>query len=107
MQQDKPRNNTTMQAETICQHLFISGRVQGVGFRASLESTARGLQLAGWVRNCHDGRVEALVQGPPPAVDALVQWCHRGPPAARVDAVAAADRPVDPFLTALHCVASA
>lgn len=96
-----------MPPETICQHLFISGHVQGVGYRASLETAARNLQLAGWVRNRHDGRVEALVQGPAAAVQALVRWCHRGPPAARVDVVATVARPVDPALTALHCVATA
>ncbi len=95
-----------MHPETVCQHLFISGHVQGVFFRASLESTARTLHLDGWVRNRRDGRVEAVVQGPPAAVDALVQWCHQGPPAARVDAVTASARPVDPALVALHCVAT-
>ncbi|MCW5629567.1 MAG: acylphosphatase [Rhodoferax sp.] len=96
-----------MDPETVCQHLFISGHVQGVYFRASLESTARTLQLAGWVRNRRDGRVEAMVQGPAAAVESLVQWCHQGPPAARVDAVQATARPVDPTLVALHCVATA
>lgn len=96
-----------MQPQTICQHLFISGLVQGVGFRAALENSARALQLAGWVRNRRDGRVEALVQGPEAAVQTLVQWCHHGPPAARVDAVTLAVRPVDPGLTALHCIATA
>lgn len=96
-----------MQPETICQHLFVSGLVQGVGFRAALESTAGTLQLAGWVRNRRDGRVEALVQGPEAAVQALVQWCHRGPPAARVEAVTTSVLPVDPGLNALHCIATA
>lgn len=96
-----------MPTETVCQHLFISGRVQGVGFRASLESVAIGLQLAGWVRNRRDGRVEALVQGPAPAVETLVRWCHRGPPAARVDAVQVSTHSIDGNLSALHCVATA
>ena len=96
-----------MDPETVCQHLFISGHVQGVYFRASLESTARTLHLAGWVRNRRDGRVEAMVQGPAAAVESLVQWCHQGPPAARVDAVQATAQPVDPTLVALHCVATA
>lgn len=96
-----------MPPETICQHLFISGRVQGVGYRIALESTARGLQVDGWVRNCRDGRVEALVQGLTPAVEALVHWCHRGPSAARVETVNASLQPVDPALTALHCIATA
>jgi acylphosphatase len=90
----------------VCKHLFISGHVQGVGFRASLESTARGLQLAGWVRNRRDGRVETLVQGPAHAVESLVQWCHHGPPAARVDMVQVSPRSVDDALTAMHCIAT-
>lgn len=97
----------TMTNETICLHLHISGHVQGVGFRASLEDKARSLQLSGWVRNCRDGRVEAMVQGPGPAIHTLVQWCHRGPATARVDSVHALQQPVDPTLRALHCVASA
>lgn len=95
-----------MPNETICLHLHISGHVQGVGYRASLEHQARSLQLSGWVRNRRDGRVEAMVQGPGPAVDTLVQWCHRGPAAARVDSVQARPQPVDPALRALHCMAT-
>ena len=48
-----------------------------------------------------------MVQGPAAAVESLVQWCHQGPPAARVDAVQATAQPVDPTLVALHCVATA
>lgn len=96
-----------MPSETVCQHLFITGHVQGVGYRAALESTARGLNLSGWVRNLHDGRVEALVQGPAPAVARLVQWCHRGPPMERVDAVQARDHAIDAALAPMHCIATA
>ena len=96
-----------MSPETICQHLFISGAVQGVGFRASLETTAGRLDVAGWVRNRRDGRVEALVQGPPAAVRELVQWCHHGPPAARVDLVTTAAQSTDPRLTSLHSIPTA
>jgi acylphosphatase len=68
-------------------HLFVSGRVQGVSFRAHTADVARGLGLAGWVRNLPDGRVEALAEGPRPALEALADWCRRGPPLARVDAL--------------------
>ena len=69
--------------------LQISGRVQGVGFRYSMrdEATRRGVR--GWVRNRRDGSVEALAQGEPAAVEALVDWARRGPPGARVTEVRA------------------
>ena len=78
--------------------VIISGQVQGVWFRAWTvrEATARGLD--GWVRNRHDGTVEAVFQGAPEAVDAMVAACRRGPPAARVvnvDIFAAAE-PIAP-----------
>lgn len=72
---------------TLRRHLSIHGRVQGVGYRWSLCATAIALGLAGWVRNRHDGSVEALIEGPPEAVDALTQWARRGPPEARVERV--------------------
>lgn len=68
-------------------HLLISGVVQGVSYRYSMGEQARAARLHGWVRNLRDGRVEAIVQGPAAAVDALVAWCRRGPPGARVDEV--------------------
>jgi acylphosphatase len=68
-------------------HLFISGIVQGVSFRASTQTEARKLGVKGWVRNLADGRVEAVLQGPREPVDELIRWCHRGPPAARVEKV--------------------
>ena len=65
-------------------HLVVSGRVQGVAFRASTVEAAHHLGLRGWVRNLPDGRVEAEAEGDRPQVEALVAWCRRGPPAARV-----------------------
>lgn len=71
-------------------HLRITGRVQGVFFRKSTQAEARRLALAGWVRNRRDGAVEAVAEGPRADLEALVAWCHEGPPLARVDAVEAA-----------------
>jgi acylphosphatase len=78
--------------DVVTQRLSIRGRVQGVGYRDAMRIEARRLGVTGWVRNRHDGSVEALVQGTPEAVDALMQWVHRGPPLAmvlRVEAVPA------------------
>jgi len=66
----------------------ITGRVQGVSYRASTAATARRLGLAGWVRNRHDGSVELEAQGPDDRVAELLAWCAHGPPAARVSHVA-------------------
>jgi len=68
-------------------HVFISGRVQGVFFRANTESMARGLNLAGWVRNLDDGRVEAVFEGSRRDVERMLSWCHEGPPGAVVNRV--------------------
>jgi acylphosphatase len=70
-------------------HLRITGRVQGVFYRASTEAKARELGLAGWVRNCIDGSVEAVSEGPRADLEALMSWCRQGPPAARVEGVEA------------------
>jgi acylphosphatase len=65
----------------------ITGRVQGVGYRAWVEHRARTHDLEGWVRNRRDGSVEALFAGPADAVADMVAGCRRGPSSARVDAV--------------------
>ncbi len=67
--------------------LIIRGRVQGVWFRDSTRRQAARLGVTGWVRNLPDGSVEVVAEGPADKVDKLVQWCHEGPPAARVDQV--------------------
>jgi acylphosphatase len=65
----------------------ISGRVQGVFFRASTVSQAQHLGLTGWVRNREDGSVELVVEGARAEVDQLLEWCRRGPPGAQVKRV--------------------
>jgi acylphosphatase len=68
-------------------HVWVSGRVQGVYFRAYAEDEAAFRKVAGWIRNTTDGRVEAVFEGPPAAVEAMIRWCHRGSPAAQVAGV--------------------
>lgn len=74
-----------MSAERV--ELRITGRVQGVYYRASCAEAARQLGLVGWVRNVDDGSVEAVAEGPHEALESFLAWCRRGPPAARVDDV--------------------
>lgn len=68
-------------------HCLISGRVQGVCFRAATQDRARELGVGGWARNLPDGRVEVLAGGPAGAIDGLRAWLDEGPAAARVDRV--------------------
>lgn len=68
-------------------HVFVSGRVQGVFYRATTRETARERGVDGWVRNLADGRVEAVFEGPEDAVESVVEWCHEGSPAASVENV--------------------
>jgi acylphosphatase len=65
-------------------HGFVSGRVQGVSYRAYTQREAIRLSLTGWVRNCPDGRVEFVAEGEQEALQKLVLWCYQGPPAANV-----------------------
>lgn len=71
----------------IIRQVTIRGRVQGVGYRAWLAMTAQANGLDGWVRNRRDGSVEALLAGDQTVVTDMIAACHRGPSAARVDAV--------------------
>jgi acylphosphatase len=68
-------------------HVFVSGLVQGVFFRASTRDKARELGLSGWVRNLHDGRVEAVFEGDDKAVGQMLQWCTHGPESAEVQSL--------------------
>lgn len=79
---------------TEARRLLVSGRVQGVFFRAWTEQRARALGVNGWVRNLPDGLVEIHAEGAPEQLDALERACRDGPANARVDAVVA--RPIEP-----------
>jgi acylphosphatase len=68
-------------------HIRVEGRVQGVGYRAFVEMHATELGLKGWVCNRRDGSVEAVLQGPPDAVEDMMALCRQGPPGARVHRV--------------------
>jgi acylphosphatase len=81
----------------VCRHFRVSGRVQGVAFRASALHEARRLGVTGWVRNLPNGDVEALACGDAAALEALERWLWQGPRAARVAAVIAADAPLQAF----------
>lgn len=72
-------------------HVLVSGRVQGVFYRASTRDVGRQLGLNGWVRNLDDGRVEALVSGPAAQVDEMLDWMAKGPPPASVEALQVTD----------------
>lgn len=76
-----------MADDVVRAHIHVSGRVQGVYYRATASQEARRLGLQGWVRNLADGRVEAVAEGPRGDVEDFVRWCHEGPPHARVDDV--------------------
>lgn len=80
---------TTTQAMTKRVHLLVSGRVQGVSFRAYTMREATSPGLKGWVRNLPDGTVEILAEGPFQKLEQLILWAHRGPSLARVDHVQA------------------
>lgn len=67
--------------------LLITGLVQGVFFRAETQKKARSLGLTGWVRNCDDGSVEIVAEGPEQKLKELEQWCWKGPPKAAVESV--------------------
>ena len=68
-------------------HVRVSGQVQGVFFRDSTRQKAEELDLAGWVKNLPDGRVEAVFEGPSEKVREMVRWCEGGPQQASVENV--------------------
>jgi len=68
-------------------HVIISGRVQGVWFRSSTKQKAEQLGVTGWVKNTRDGCVEAIFEGEENNIKEIVEWCHRGPPLAKIERV--------------------
>jgi acylphosphatase len=73
--------------ENIRVRLIVEGRVQGVWFRESTRREAERLGVRGWVRNRREGTVEVVAEGPEENVRKLAEWCHHGPPSARVTRV--------------------
>lgn len=68
-------------------HVMITGRVQGVWFRATTRQKAEQIGITGWVRNTRDGCVEAIFEGEENCVKEMIEWCHRGPPLAKIENV--------------------
>jgi acylphosphatase len=77
--QDSSRLNNQIRA-----HVFVTGKVQGVGYRMSTWEVANKLGLKGWVRNLPDGRVEAVFEGSRDVIEEMIAWCHQGNPPAVV-----------------------
>ena len=84
--------------DTVRAHVHVSGRVQGVYYRASTRDTAAQHGVAGWVRNLDDGRVEAVFEGTAANVEAMVEWCQTGSRAAVVEDVAVTYEPPEGLL---------
>lgn len=82
-----------MADERVRQRAVVQGRVQGVFFRDSVRERARAHGVSGWVRNRPDGAVEAVLEGPPDAVERVVRFLHTGPPQAQVERVVLSQEP--------------
>ncbi len=81
-----------MSENKVRKNVYISGRVQGVGFRASTRRKAKQVGVKGWVRNLYDGRVEAVFAGEKEKVQKLINYVNKGPSFARVENVEVIDR---------------
>ena len=79
--------NSSSPQKLIRVHVFISGKVQGVGYRYFTTKQASQLNISGWVRNLPDGRVEAIFEGEGEVVEKMIKWCHKGSPSAVVEDV--------------------
>ncbi len=88
--------------EIVRLHATIEGRVQGVGFRYFVQQRAAALHVAGWVRNRWNGQVEVTAEGTRPALEALLQALHRGPPSAAVRRVQAEWQPATGEFQGFH-----
>ena len=86
-----------MAAEKIQKHIFLSGRVQGVGFRAFTRQQAAVLDIKGWVKNLADGRVEIIVQGEKPEVKEMISKLKEGPSFAKVEDIEINEEEPDDF----------
>jgi acylphosphatase len=92
----------------VARRFIVTGKVQGVWYRAAAVEAAQELGVTGWARNCSDGSVEMLAVGAPEALDALAAWAHAGPPKAVVAQVAVSDIDLpDPQPTDFTIVADA
>lgn len=80
-----------------CIHCYVSGKVQGVWFRASTKEEAEKLGLQGWVKNLPDGRVEVLACGDDAQIEQFHQWLHQGPKLAQVEEVILEDLEPKPY----------
>jgi len=83
-----------MTDRVIRKRVLVSGRVQDVFYRATCADEAERAGVVGWVHNLPDGRVESAFEGPPDSVERMVEWCHQGPPAAKVTDVEVHDEPL-------------
>jgi acylphosphatase len=92
-------DRTNSKQESVRARLVVSGRVQGVYFRASARDVAQAQCLSGWVRNGYDGDVEAVVEGDEDAVHTFIAWCHDGPPGAHVTAIQVT---IEPYTGEFH-----
>ena len=86
-----------MAAEKIQKHIYLSGRVQGVGFRAFTQRQASVLDIKGWVKNLTDGRVEVVIQGDKNKVKQMIEKLKTGPSYARVDNIEIKDQELEDF----------
>lgn len=75
-------------------HVIISGRVQGVWFRANTKNKADQLGIMGWIKNTSDGKVEAFFEGEKDHVDEMIDWCQHGPSQAKVNNVKWEKKPI-------------
>lgn len=86
-----------MQNDTICVHAFVSGRVQGVWFRAFTRQKALEEDVCGWANNLQDGRVEVMLSGHQEAIESVMRALQEGPELARVDDIVRETLPPQDF----------